>query len=122
MYHHIGTGVANGSGGFTPNRYYVSPTQFSQQMQFVSTLAAKRKIHLSTLAQLQQFQQKNCFPYKRLVVFTVDDGRLDSYQALYPVIKKYHIPFDYAIISDTLAITGASPYLSKDQIKEMLAS
>ena len=122
MYHHIGTGVVHGT-GFTPNRYYVSPTEVDRQMHYVAYLASHKKIHVSTLAKLQYYQDCGCFPYRHLVIFTVDDGRADTYFSLYPIIQKYRIPFEYAIIANTLERTGANnPYLTTAEITEMLAS
>lgn len=59
-------------------------------------------------------------PAKRSVVLTFDDGYVDNYINLFPILKKYHVPA-------TLFITNRGDedpknFLTREQVREMQAS
>jgi len=120
MYHHIDTWSVDKTWS---NRYFISPSEFDQHMQYIKSLVLKKIIYVASLSELEKFQIKWCFPNAKIAIFTVDDGWKDAYKFLYPIIQKYWIKFDYSIISKTLNNTWSNnPYLTKQEIKEMMKS
>lgn len=56
---------------------------------------------------------------KKTVIMSFDDGYLDNYTEMFPIIKKYNAKVTVFMIS---AYIGGADYLTKDMIREMSAS
>jgi peptidoglycan/xylan/chitin deacetylase (PgdA/CDA1 family) len=89
-------------------------------------------------SQIQYFMKKDftfidlnstaeLIPSKKSVLITIDDGYEDNYLYIYPILKKYNIPFSIFLatnfISKSMKIGGVElPMLKEAQIKEMYNS
>lgn len=62
-------------------------------------------IEIVNLYDLKRFTDTNCFPGKNIVLLTVDDGWDDGYNFLFPLAKKYTIPFNLGIILSKVSKT-----------------
>jgi peptidoglycan/xylan/chitin deacetylase (PgdA/CDA1 family) len=57
-----------------------------------------------------------CFPGETIWIFTADDGWSDMHDTLFPIAKRYGVPFFVGIISDRIGKPG---YVSEADIVEM---
>ncbi len=56
---------------------------------------------------------------EKTVIMSFDDGYVDNYTEMFPIIKKYNVKVTVFMIS---AYIGGADYLSKDMIREMSSS
>lgn len=102
----------------------MSPVIFEAYMRKINSERNKRNIDVISMNDLIQARENNCFSNKNLVVLTSDDGWDDSYNFLFPLAKKYSIPFNLAIISSKVSKVEAeiNNFANEKEIKEMLDS
>jgi peptidoglycan/xylan/chitin deacetylase (PgdA/CDA1 family) len=110
MYHHIQPNAEAQSKGQTS--LSVDNGQFDLQMGY---LVSKGYSFLSADQLINALLGHAGLPGKSVVV-TMDDGYSDIYSYAYPVLQKYHIVANAAIIT---GLVGGSSYLSWGQIEEM---
>ena len=97
----------------------VSPKTFDRQMRFLRE-NGYNIIPLEELADL--IKNKKKLPSKTVAV-TFDDGYLDNYTNVYPVLEKYHIPATLFIVINRIGKhLGNDDYMSWQQIKELSRS
>lgn len=68
---------------------------FESHMKEVRALANAGKVSLLSLVDLEKAKQNHCYPSEHNFAFTDDDGWIDLYTHLYPIAKKYQIPFTF---------------------------
>jgi peptidoglycan/xylan/chitin deacetylase (PgdA/CDA1 family) len=93
----------------------VSPTNFDQQMSYLST-NGYTPVTLGTLAAIYANQAQA--PTKPVVI-TFDDGYIDFYANAFPILRKYGFHAVSFIIS---GFVGKPAYMSWDNIKELQKS
>lgn len=59
---------------------------------------------------------KSALMYKNPIILTFDDGYIDNYKIVYPIIKKQHVKITIFIITDFL---NREHYLTSDYVREM---
>lgn len=81
-------------------------------------------IEVINLQNLDKYYKNDCFPNKNIVILTADDGWDDNYNFLFPLVQKYQIPFNLAIISSKVSKTPAETnnFANEYELKEMLNS
>ena len=79
-------------------RLSVSPAFFESHMQTIAALREQRKVTLMHGEDFIRALDSSCFPSDTIWVFTTDDGWSDTYATLFPIAKKYNIPFFVGII------------------------
>lgn len=88
---------------------------FDQQMGYL----ASNGYHTITVAELvNALRSHSALPPKSLAV-TLDDGYVDDYTYVFPIIKKYNITINLMIAT---GLVGNPDFISWDQLKEMKAS
>lgn len=92
----------------------VEPNTFEEQMKTVSELEKTGKIALMTGDDFLKALENNCFPHKKIFIFTADDGWSDNFYTLAPIAEKYNIPFIFGIVSGT---TKMHNFVTEDEIK-----
>lgn len=92
----------------------VTPQNFESHMQTVAELAKSWKITLMKWDDLVQAMKMNCFPGKKIWIFTSDDGWVDSADYLAPIAAKHQVPFIFGIISGKVGTKG---FVSKGQLQ-----
>jgi peptidoglycan/xylan/chitin deacetylase (PgdA/CDA1 family) len=110
MYHHIQPNSEAQNKG--QKSLSVDNGQFDLQMSY---LAGKGYSFLSADQLVNALISHAGLPSKSVVV-TMDDGYNDIYTYAYPILQKYHIIANAAIIS---GLVGGADYLSWGQIEEM---
>lgn len=65
------------------------------------------------------FADEYTYSDEKTVIMSFDDGYLDNYTEMFPIIKKYNVKVTVFMIS---AYIGGPDYLSKDMISEMARS
>lgn len=106
-YHHVSDGHPN-------NRYYVSVSDFRDQMEALRRLGRTA----ITLADLVRALHGGALP-ENPVVITFDDGDLDVYQNAFPIMRDLGFPGVFFIISTTLHSEG---FVDASQLQEMIAA
>lgn len=97
----------------------ITPNTFERQMRFLR----ERKYNIITLDELADLiKDKKKIPFKTAVI-TFDDGYLDNYTNVFPILKKYRIPATIFVVVDRLGRRlGNDDYLNIAQLKEMIHS
>lgn len=108
LYHHV-------AWTNPPNRYYVSPADFEDQMSRLQAWGYT-PIPLSLLVEAMM-NGAELPPHP--VVITFDDGYLDVYKNAFPIMQRFGFPGVAYIIVDQLEIKG---YLHADHLEEMLTA
>ena len=72
--------------------------------------------HFITYEDLQKFKNGEIKLYKRSCILTFDDGCEGVYKNVFPIAKKYNIPFTMYIITDSVGQNGV---ITWEQAKEM---
>jgi peptidoglycan/xylan/chitin deacetylase (PgdA/CDA1 family) len=113
MYHHIDTleGVPKTDSIGIGLR--VSPTIFDLQMQYLinnnyQTILSK---------DLLQFQKGLKDLPKKPIILTFDDGYKNNFTKAYPILKKYNLVGEFAIITE---VVNTSEYMSWNEIRELV--
>lgn len=97
----------------------ISPKTFERQMRFLR----EHKYNILSLDELADLiKNKKKMPPKTVAI-TFDDGYLDNYTNVFPVLKKYRIPATIFVVVDRLGRRyGNDYYVDAAQLKEMLDS
>ena len=109
MYHSVNTHISKGMEGLA-----VSPDTFDRQMNFLKS-HHYNVIPLEDLVNLIKDNKK--IPPKTIAI-TFDDGYLDNYTYVFPVLKKYRLPATVFIIVNEVG-RKEGDRLGWEQIKEM---
>ena len=113
MYHHIQPNAEAKNNG--QQALSVDNGQFDLQMGY---LVANGYSLISAERLVNALLNKSGLPAKSVVV-TFDDGYRDIYAYAYPILQKYHIVANIAVIT---GLVGGADYLSWGQIEEMSRS
>lgn len=57
--------------------------------------------------------------YEKPIILTFDDGRLDNYTILYPLLQKYNVKATFFIITDSMNYNGGVSCMTPEQVKEV---
>jgi peptidoglycan/xylan/chitin deacetylase (PgdA/CDA1 family) len=104
-YHSVGN--TNG------NELIISPELLDKEMQWLKD----NGYTTLTLAEAYRFFSENKPVPKKSVVLTFDDGYVDNYTLMYPILKKYGFKATIFVITDT--VDKAPGYLTSAQLKEL---
>lgn len=102
----------------------MSPAIFELYLKKLNEERKKWNIDIISMNDLYTAKNSSCYTNKNLVVLTSDDGWDDSYNYLFPLAKKYDIPFNLAIISSKVSKVSSeiNNFANEFEIKEMLKS
>ena len=114
MYHYIRGDDTRDTRG--THELSIPPDIFEEQMQVIHRLETTGLITLMRGQEFLTAEKSRCYPGKNIWIFTADDGWVDSYNSLYPIAKKYQIPFFFWIIANRLDMSG---FVSKLQVQEI---
>lgn len=89
--------------------------QFDAQMKYL----VDNGYHILTPTELLDAWQSGSVP-KKPVVITFDDGHVDVYKNVFPILQKYNVHATFFITTDFINLYPN--YLTWDQIREMQAS
>jgi peptidoglycan/xylan/chitin deacetylase (PgdA/CDA1 family) len=104
-YHSVGN--TNG------NQLIISPELLDKEMQWLKD----NGYTTLTLAEAYRFFSENKPVPKKSVVLTFDDGYVDNYTHMYPILKKYGFKATIFVITDS--VDKNSAYLTSTQLKEL---
>ena len=96
----------------TDSRYYVTPEKFEEQMKLLHDWGYT-SITASML--IQAIHTGTELP-PRPFLFTVDDGNMDNYTSMFPIMQKYGFTGTLYIVGNYI---GADGYMDVDEILEM---
>lgn len=84
----------------------------------------KKLLYIASLKDLETFSLTDCYPSKDIVLLMADDGWDDNYNYLFPIVKKYRIPFSLAIISSKVSQLPSeiNNFANESEIKDMIDS
>lgn len=97
------------------NALSVSPDKFDSQLDYLS----KNGYTPITLDTLYGVFNKHVTAPAKSVVLTFDDGYIDFYTTVYPILRKYNF---HAVVFIPTALMGGGYYMNWDQIKEIQSS
>lgn len=86
--------------------YDVELTNFQQQMEYLST----KKYNVNILG------DESSTTDAKSIILTFDDGEMNNYDNVYPVLKKYGFSAYFFIIAKRIGLKG---YLGWDELKEL---
>ncbi len=89
---------------------FVKPSELEKQLQWLQE-EGYTPIHFEDLGRVDEIEKP--------ILLTFDDGYLDNYTELFPLLKKYNVK---ATVFMIMGSVGGWNYLTADQIKEMDAS
>lgn len=95
----------------------VIPAEFEKHMDFIEKLAIQKRITLMQGSEFFMALKNNCYPSKNIVLLSSDDGWGDTFDSLFPIASKYHIPFFLGIISSKIDVKG---FVSWEHILEII--
>jgi peptidoglycan/xylan/chitin deacetylase (PgdA/CDA1 family) len=111
-YHHIATLPDELNNDAIAVGLRVSPDAFDVQMK-------KLKEKAYTTLSIEEYEQITVgdkpMP-KNPILLTIDDGYTDGFENAFPILKKYDLIGNFAIVTDVLA---TREYMSLDNVKEM---
>ena len=90
---------------------FVSPSRLEEQLQYLEENGFT-PIWFSDLAYVDQIEKP--------IILTFDDGYMDNYTELYPLLQKYQMKATIFVITDTIDLNPRN--LTADQIRELSAS
>jgi peptidoglycan/xylan/chitin deacetylase (PgdA/CDA1 family) len=93
----------------------VHPKDFARQMMFLNFY--RKQFEVISVAEMVKWLKGTMQSSRTKIVITFDDGYRDNYIYAYPVLKKYKFP---AMVFLTTDYIGATDYLNKDEIREMM--
>ena len=110
MYHYVGGNPIPTDHG----RDYLSitPTKFEEQLTFLK----ENDFTPITLDELYGIFNNQTTPPSKPIVLTFDDGYIDFYTTVYPILVKYRF---HAVSFIPTGLIGTSYYMNWDQIKEI---
>ncbi len=114
MYHYIRDDDTRDTHG--TRELSIPPNLFEGQMQAIHRLESAGLVTLMRGKDFVKAVRSGCYPGRNIWIFTDDDGWIDSYTNLYPIAKKYHIPFFFWVIGNRLDISG---FISRVQVREI---
>jgi peptidoglycan/xylan/chitin deacetylase (PgdA/CDA1 family) len=114
MYHHI-LGWAGAEGDGIEQGLRVSPAIFEKHLQYIKA----NKFSTITTKDLYQFAvgETTSLPANPILL-TFDDGYTDNYELALPLLKKYSMVGDFAIIT---GVIGQKGYINWDQVRALVA-
>jgi peptidoglycan/xylan/chitin deacetylase (PgdA/CDA1 family) len=111
-YHHIATLPADLAGDAIAVGLRVSPNAFDAQMKKL-----KEKGYTTlTIEDYEQITVGDKPMPKNPILLTIDDGYTDAYENAFPILKKYGLIGNFAIVTDVLA---TREYMTLDNVIEM---
>ena len=112
MYHRINNLIGVGKKDIIQVGLRVSTKVFDAQMQFL-----KRNNYNTISSQdIVNYQYKNIALPSKPILLTFDDGYLDNYTNALPILVKYNLKGEFAIIVD---LVGQDSYMNWDQITDL---
>ena len=90
----------------------VSPDIFERHLQQIQS----RKFSTITSEDLYNYRQGLKQLPEKPIMITVDDGYEDNYTKAFPLLKKYNMKADFAIITGFI---GQNDYMTWDQVKDL---
>lgn len=107
LYHRVGPEVDN---------YTVTATRFAEDMKILSW----EGFNTLSLDQVKQHLQNAASPLPdKPLIITFDDGYLDNYTNVFPILQKYAMKASFYIIT---GMVGLDDRLTRPQIREMAAA
>jgi len=104
MYHAVSDNILKG----TITELYVKPAELRKQIDYLVT-NGYTPITFEDMHRIDSI--------KKPVILTFDDGYLNNYEELFPILKEFNVKATVFMITD--AIEYAKEYLDADMIKEM---
>lgn len=89
---------------------FVKPSEFEKQMKMITEQG---------FTPIFADEIKNAYLYKNPIIITFDDGYIDNYQIVYPVIKENHIKITIFIITNNI---DKKHFLTSTDLLEMYQS
>ena len=123
MYHYVRPSNEN-TPGSTPDKLSIQPEVFDLQMEYLHSLEQSGKIAIIHFSDLEKYDASDCYPNKKIVLLTSDDGWDDGYRFIFPTIEKYQIPFHFGIIANRVAKGSGriDTFMNETELKKMLHS
>jgi peptidoglycan/xylan/chitin deacetylase (PgdA/CDA1 family) len=115
MYHRINTDAGVAKANTIDLSLRVSPVVFEKQMEFLKTKGFSTVVS----EDIYNYQYKGGKLPEKPVYLTFDDGYKDNYENAFPVLKKYGLVGEFALITN---IIGSGEYMSWDNAREMKAA
>jgi peptidoglycan/xylan/chitin deacetylase (PgdA/CDA1 family) len=112
MYHHIATTEGLPTSDKVGIGLRVAPIIFEKQLQALKT----KKYNTVNSFQIQDYLDGKLTLPDNPILLTFDDGFKDNYVNALPLLQKYNMTGDFAIITSVL---GSGEYMSWDNLKEM---
>ena len=118
MYHHIKNWVGAEAFGDpkTERGLRVGPVVFERHLKYIE----QQGYTTITAKELDAYYMGTGILPKKPILLTFDDGYVDNYENAFPLLKKYNMKGDFAIITGAVSTNAA--YVTWDQLKEMLAA
>jgi len=91
----------------TCENMFVKPYEFEKQLKMIIEQG---------FTPIFAYEIKSAFLYKNPIMITFDDGYVDNYQIVYPIIKKNHFKITIFIITDFL---NRKNFLTSNSVREM---
>ena len=98
------------------NEFTLTVEQFDAQMKY---LVDEGYTVISPDELLDAWEGKGTLP-KKPVIITFDDGHIDAYKNVYPILQKYNVKATFFIVTDNVNLYP--DYLTWQQAREMQAS
>jgi peptidoglycan/xylan/chitin deacetylase (PgdA/CDA1 family) len=112
MYHHVATVDKLPKTDKVGIGLRVSPAIFEKQLQ---ALQSKKYTTVNSF-QIQDYLDGKLALPENPILLTFDDGFKDNYDNAFPLLRKYNMTGDFAIITSVL---GSGEYMNWDNLKEM---
>lgn len=97
--------------------------RFTSQIQMLAWLEDSWQIATTTMYELGEMLEEDCFTHEYLVVLTADDGRWDNYAFMPEVLEYFGIPMVLSIPLDLLPSQGRQwPFMNHEELAELLDS
>jgi peptidoglycan/xylan/chitin deacetylase (PgdA/CDA1 family) len=111
-YHHISTLPADLANDAIAVGLRVSPDAFDAQMKKLK----EKNYKTLSIEEYEQITVGDKPMPKNPILLTIDDGYTDAYENAFPILKKYGLTGNFAIVTDVLA---TREYMTLDNVKEM---
>lgn len=77
--------------------FSVTPNEFEKQIQYLK----ENDFNVVSLDKILKFMDERFFP-KKTVSITFDDGYMDNFEIVYPLLKKFDFPFTIFVSTDNI--------------------